>query len=262
MNRLGKALVLVNLTISLIVLTWALILFVRPVDWGWKEARRLWSAAPEGKKEANERVPSKIDERVAAYKELRGVRGSVLARVPAAEKRVDELTGHFGYNHLKYAEEMDRLARDKKPIVIKGVTYNKDGSIATQANKIYGLPLLSEAVPGVDKSYASYLDELDARGKAMKKVAEALADILGKQEKLTAQLNGVRDKGGKVVEPGLYDLLEEQAQEQARLKAELDYLQPLWVYELYNAQLLRARRRGLEKRLIELGEDPSRVLQK
>ncbi len=262
MNRIGKGLVLVNLAISLVVLTWAVVLFLRPSDWGYKEARTVWSAAPEGKKEANERVASKIDERVAAYKELRDIRRLALARVGPAEKILAELEGKFGPNHLYYAGVMYDLANSKKPLTVAGIKYNNDGRIATQGDKIWSVPLMGQPLPGVNKSYAAYLDELAAKGRAMTKASEALADILGKQEKLTVQLNGVRDKEGKVVEPGLYDLLEEQTQVQTKLKGEMDYLQPLWVYELYNAQLLRKRRQGLEKRLAELGEDPSRVLQK
>jgi hypothetical protein len=260
MNHLGKGLVLVNLAISIVLLTWALILFVQPVDWGWKEARKAWGAgAPEGK---NERIAAKIDERTAAYTQMRNVRGMVVARVQPAEAALAQTEGHFGYNHLFYRWEMKRLAEEKGPVKVAAVQYNKDGSVATEGNKPWGRPAQGPAVNGIEKSYAAYLEDLKAKDKELKTKSKALAGVLDKQEKLTVQLNGVHDKDGKVVEPGLYDLLEEQAQLQSKLKAEREHQQPLWVYELYSAQLLRSRRLGLEKRLRELGEDPSRVLQK
>src|SRR5260370_20362066 len=104
-----------------------------------------------------------------------------------------------------------------------------------------------------------YLEDLWAKAKEIEAVSKQIAKVHGLQEKLTVRLTGVRGKDGKVVEPGYYDLLETEAEAQKKLREEVEYLQPLWVMELLNAQYLRGRRQGLEKRLLELGEDPSKV---
>src|SRR5439155_15535155 len=68
MNSVGKALVLINLVLSIVLMTWALILIVQPVDYAWKEPRKVWvTSPPEGKKERSERIASRIDERVAGH---------------------------------------------------------------------------------------------------------------------------------------------------------------------------------------------------
>jgi hypothetical protein len=124
------------------------------------------------------------------------------------------------------------------------------------------MPILDQPVPGAEKSYTSYLVDLWAKAKEIEAVSKEIAKLHDLQEKLTIRLNGVRGKDGKLVEPGYYDLLESEAEAQKKLREELEYLQPLWVMELFNAQYLRGRRQGLEKRLMELGEDPSLLLQK
>lgn len=263
MNYLGKSLVLINLALAVVFMTWALVLFVQPVDWGWKEPRKVWGNPPDGKKEPNERVASKIDERAAAYKILREVRAAAVASAKVAEDRLRQYEGQFGKNRVFYNNELARL--EGKPegapekIVVNEVKYNKDGKPALVQGKEWAGPVLDQLVPDVTKSYQAYLLDLSARAEQMKNVTARITKVQGEQKQLTERLNGVH-KGGKVVEPGYYDLLEDEALAQTKLKEELEYLQPLWVMELYNAQLLRGRRRGLEKRMVELGGDPSSVL--
>jgi hypothetical protein len=111
-----------------------------------------------------------------------------------------------------------------------------------------------------DKSHVAYLVDLDALVKQTRELAEKTEKVTEKKEKLTVQLNGVRDKDGKVLRKGIYHLLDVETEYQNKLKEELDYLRPLWVRELYNADLLRQRRDGLVRRLKELGEQPSEIL--
>ena len=58
---------------------------------------------------------------------------------------------------------------------------------------------------------------------------------------------------GAVKQPGWYYLMEAEAKAQTELKKELQYLQPLWVKELVDSQLLVSRREILLRRLEELG---------
>jgi hypothetical protein len=265
MNNIGKALVLVNVALSLVLLAWAVILIAQPVDYGWKEPRKVWvTTPPEGKKEPNELIAAQIDERVAGYEKLREARGNAVAWAKQAAANLARVQGGFGYNHREYRREAERLWGKLGTIPIAEIR-KPDGTYAFRKDvpgKEWKMPLWDQPVPGVDRSYKQYVDDLGKKAKEIEAVSKRMGTVHDLQAKLTIQLNGVHGKEGKVVEPGYYDLLETEAQEQKRLREELEYLKPLWVMELFNADFLRARRQGLEKRLLELGEDPSSVLLK
>jgi hypothetical protein len=260
-NQVGKALVLVTLVLSVVLMTWALILVVQPVDYGWKEPRKVWATSPEGKKEPNERIAAKIDERVAGYEKLREARANAVAWARKAAENLAKANGGFGYNHLHYQREAERLWQAPGTIPFAEIKYNKDGTLALKRTpgKEWDMPIWDQPVPGVDKSYMQYLLDLWKKAKEIEAVSKRIAKGHELQEKLTVRLNGVRGKDGKVVEPGYYDLLELEAEKKKKLREQVEYEQPLWVVELFNAQYLRERRQRLEKRLIELGEDPSRI---
>ena len=264
MNHVGKALVLINLALSVVLMTWALILIVQPVDYGWKEPRTVWvTSPPEGKKESNERVAAKIDERVAGYEKLREARANAVAWALQAADKLAKVQCGFGYNHRAYRREAKRLWEEPGTIPIFEIR-KPDGTYASKFDprKEWDRPLWDQPVPGVGKSYTQYLVDLWKKAKEIEEVSKRIGTVHDQQEKLTVRLNGVRGKDGKVVEPGYYDLLETEAQAYKKLREEMEYLKPLWVMELFNADFLRTRRQGLEKRLLELGEDPSSVLLK
>jgi hypothetical protein len=296
-NNLGKTLVVVNLALSLLGLGWAVAVVTSPVDWGKKEAGRVWTNPAEGK---NERRAARIDERLALKVLLADERLRALARVKQAEEAVRKAEAHFGYNHLAYVYELARLeagqgdAKDprtaylvaagvlskdaaaKGQFVVREVKFLPDGSAAVIPNAAHGLPVFERIVTALEKPYAAYLKDyydlvgevkLNAKGEVEEVIKPGIlgrlhaenAQWLAKKEQLTEWLNGKR-AGDKVIKPGLYDLQEQEAEIQRRLREELTYLQPLWVRELYNAQLLRSRRMGLEKRLRELGVSPESVV--
>src|SRR5262249_2413334 len=117
-------------------------------------------------------------------------------------------------------------------------------------------------VPGVNRSYATYLAELKKVDERIAAVQDKTAEILKKEEVLTDRLIGelekggkpARDKSGSVLRPGWDYLIEQEAQAPRELKKELDYVQPLWVKELVDAQQLISRRETLLRRLNELGD--------
>jgi len=261
MNNLGKALVLVNLVLSIVLMTWALILIVRPVDYAWKEPDKVWvTSPPEGKKEPGERIASRIDERVAGYEKLREARKNAVKWAGEAKENLAKVSGGFGYNHLKYRREAKRLWEDPKTFAVKEIR-KPDGTYTVERvpGQLWEMPIWDQPVPGVDKSYTQYLLDLWKQAKEIEEVSQQIGKVHAQQEKLTVQLNGVRGKDGKVVEPGYYDLLETEAETYKKLREALEFEKPLWVMELFNAQYLRERRQRLEKRLLELGEDPSSV---
>jgi hypothetical protein len=259
-NAIGKILILVNLTFSVVLLAWAVYLFARPVDWGWQEPGKVWGKSPEGKKEPNERIASKVDERLAAYAKLREIRGPAVAAATAAEGRLAEVEGRFGWNHIYYEGRLNELlwgkgtkGKDgKEALEIYETAYNKDGTPVLQGG-FAGVPKHDRLVPDATMPYVAYLAERDAKSKEVVDVLVEISKGLARHGELTTRLIG---KDGK---PGYYALREHEAQEQRKYAEELDHLRPVWVSELYNAQLMRGRRGLLEMRVIELGGDPSRV---
>jgi hypothetical protein len=258
MNNLGKSLVLVNLALSVLGLGWAVAVFLSPVDWGRSEARKTWS---------NERQPARIDERLALLKHVRTQVKPAVERVNQAQARLTAAETFFGYNHLYYVAELNRLQSGKGEVKARAILIGPDGGPLLTAGQPYGLPRMDDkaTVPGIEKSYEAYQADYEAR---MARINALIRDMLdektgkgwlAKQERITRQLTGERE-GDKLITPGLYDLQEEEAQIQKRLREEMAALQPQWVRELYNAQLLRTRRLGLEKRLRELGVSPESIV--
>src|SRR5205823_1580166 len=143
------------------------------------------------------------------------------------------------------------------------IKFDDQGFMALEpgTSRQLGFPVLDAPVPGVNKSYATYLEdltELDARIVAAQKETEK---TLKKEEALTLRMIGEVDKEGKPVridgavkKPGWHYLLEAEAKAQSELKKELEYLQPLWVKELVDSQGLVSRREILLRRLEELGD--------
>jgi hypothetical protein len=263
MNHLGKGLVLATLALSVMLLVWAVGLFASPVDLGMKEPRRAWRDAAEPKgDQPNERLASQIDQRAAALRRQVEGRAQAEKRLPPAQKRLKAAEGKFAYNHQVYRNVMYYLAQSKDPKVeIKEVVYDKDGRLVLVPDAPWGFPAFSEKpLKGVTRSHAAYLAEVNDVQAQMDQAIKSSLEQLESLKKITVQLTGVRDEKGMVQTPGFYDLLEEEAKAQKALREEMQYLEPLWFQELSNAQLLRARREGLEKRLRELGEDPYKVV--
>src|SRR5262249_10521790 len=106
MNALGKTLVLIHLVLAMLLLAWASVLFLQPVDWGWKEARRAYAGET---KKANERVAARIDLRVAAYGKLAEAKFAALGRAKQAQATRAEAEQFFGYNHRLYQQVLTAL---------------------------------------------------------------------------------------------------------------------------------------------------------
>jgi hypothetical protein len=260
MNYVGKALVLVNLGLSVLFLVIAAALFLRGVDWGRKEPR----TSPTG-----ELVPPEIDKRTALIKEV----GPAVLRAQAAaaqeQKRLAATRAVLVANHEWYEQQLRAVAEAPSPVrQIPGadpglfyLKYDKDRLVTDPGTE---RPELDPARPvsftdpdkkvmRLDKSIAGYRGDLrTARGQ----IEEALADTrkwLKKQEEVTVRLDGTKDEAsGAVIRPGLELLLRHEHDVQQDIKGEIVYLRPLWVRELVDAQLLLDRQEGLRARLAEL----------
>jgi hypothetical protein len=242
MNYIAKALVLIQVALSLLAMTWAAALCFLATDWGMTKPRL----------EATERAPSELDKRVAAAKQAFQARDMV---VPGVEKAQDKLYGtmaRFYKNHLFYRNTLAQLRSGTGPIQVKEIKFENDA------------PVFDADVAGIDKSYLEYRKELLGKTDKSEDDPEALyhklmvlneevRDLIQKNEKLTRQLNGT-DAAGKKVQLGLYDLLEHEAQMQTQIRFEKQYLEPQWASALEQRRSFEERRGGLERTLERLRE--------
>src|SRR5437867_1945958 len=100
MTAFGKILVVINVALSLLFLSWSAMVFTQSVDWGWKEPR----------KELGQKVPSELEKRKALSDSARKVieeRTNVAFLNAQKELDANELT--FTTNHLEYVKELETL---------------------------------------------------------------------------------------------------------------------------------------------------------
>lgn len=253
-NLIGKTLVLLNLVLSALFMTFALAIFTQQIDWGWKEPRE----------ELGERVPAEIDKRSAAVKQLLAYKAKAENSLKAVQKEVEDIEQAWPVNHLWYVAELSRLQSAPGKIDIKGVKTDKGETVLNPNKKLFPVMDVEAAVQVTlptgnqgriiaEKSYSSYEEDLRKIYAEMETVNAEVIKLIDMQKDLTQKLDGVRDPDTrKELKPGLYGLLERESQQLKRLQQEMEYLRPLWVRELVDAQLLLERRISLQKRLGEL----------
>lgn len=259
-----------------------LALYLDPVDWGKKTPTKAYVEPSKDKKDdkglPNEAIPSELQKRILALQQAIDAQPCAEYHLERAQRNRDSIQLVFARNHLEYVRKMEELENAKDPVAVQdlklddatgrpalspaGMTVlktngqpekDKDGKDVIDTSRRIGKPMFQEPLPDVNKSFAVYNEDL---AKVMEKIlakSKEIDDWIKKEKKLTVRMTGKRDEMGKLETPGYYDLLEMELVAQKRLKSEIDYVQPLWVRELVNAQLLLERRRGLIKRLQELG---------
>jgi hypothetical protein len=238
-NLVGKTLVFVNLALSLFFLSWALAIYTQRLDWGWKDPR----------KDLGERVPSEYDKRTLMLEEFQQSKARADGDVAAARTELAVPQLALPENHFWYNAELARLELAEGEIKVKAIQRNKGRLVLDP--KALGRPVLGEIVPGVVHAAKGYRDELEALRQKVRKGAEKVQELVKQEKALTDQLSKGLDEQKKL-RPGLNDLLDEEFRTQEQLKREADFLRPMWVRELVNAQLLVERRQRLETRLAEL----------
>lgn len=137
-NKLGKALVLAQVALSVLAMTWAAGIFLQFTDWGWREPR----------KELDVRVASEYDKRAAALKETLKARDLALVRVKPAQDALRDAQQRFPANHLYYVQELARLRASTGAVDLMAILY-KDGFPQLDTPNNTGKPLLEKAPDGV-----------------------------------------------------------------------------------------------------------------
>ncbi len=249
MNKIGKTLVLVHVAISLLALAWVAALYLQFVDWGWKQ--------PRVDDATKEKIPSELDKRQAAVKEAVSARDRVLPSLKRSQEAWFDAMDRYADNHFFYQTELDRLQKynGMAPLVVKEIKI--ENNVVKLDKDKSGKPVLDQNIADIDKSIVQYEEVLKGLNKQIDSLEQESREWTEKAKTITKQLGGMDDKGNKVV-VGLYDLLENEAQMQARIRFEKAYLQPQWAEAIEKAQEFTERRATLEKALKRLQSDLSK----
>jgi hypothetical protein len=246
MNNIGKTLVLIHVALSLLALTWAGAILLQFVDWGWTTPRL----------DVSEHVPSELDKRIAALKEAERSANQALPAVKKSQDALFDAMDRYAQNHLFYRDELERLRSSGDKLVVKEFKI-EDNALKLDVPRS-GKPVFDQVVGDIDTSYAKSVEELAKLHKDIDKLVAEHREWTEKARLITAQLNGLDDEGKKS-KVGLYELLEHEAQVQARIRFEKAYIEPQWADALKEAQDSLERRERLESTLERLKTDLQKV---
>jgi hypothetical protein len=269
-NLLGKGAAVVQVGLSFVLMALAVGIYTNAIDLGWKQPLRYYR--DDGKKGPNLLVASLFDRREATVRMFARFRRDQLVNVSRAEAGLSEIEMYLALNHLRGESELARLdppadqqnAAGEK-LQIFDFKYSDSGFVELEpgTSRQLGFPVLSVPVPKVDRSIVGYQAQIKDVDQRIQD-AQAKADVLmAGQKEITDRMTGeldkksgapLTDKSGSVVRPGWYYLIEAEAKAQRDMRKEAEYLQPLWVKELADAQLVVQRRDRLLRRLQELGD--------
>jgi len=261
-NSLGKTLAFLHVALSVMLMVVALAIYFNAVDFGWKQPARFWREDAKSKG-ANLLMPSEIDKREAAMRQMIRAREDQLTQIASARHKLDRIGMALGENHLEGEALLTALESADGPLEIRNVQYTDAGVVLKPAlDPRVGFPALPVVVKEVKKSYAKYLDALNDLDRDVVQTQTSIKKLQSAQEELTKRLTGKlddkgqpeRDKAGNVTGPGWVYLTEAEVQAQRELQKELEYLQPFWVKEVVDAQMVVTRRDSLLRRLQELGD--------
>lgn len=241
MNHIGKFLVLLHTTASLLALGGAAAIFLQFTDWGWKDPR----------KDLEFRVASEYDKRAAAAKEALVGRDMILPKALPTQAALREAQHRLGDNHLVYVDDLKKLREGAGDPDAKEFK-TKDGKTEIDSKgRPTGKPVMADKVPGISKSFKDYLDEYQSKMDEVDKLAKEVTVETERVQSITFRLTG-RDDTGKPAKIGLYDLLNEEKEAQDRATDEMDYLRPKWATSVGHAELHRSRAINLQRTLDRL----------
>jgi hypothetical protein len=249
MNFLGKSLVLLHTFFSILAVTYALWLFTRGRDTGYGEPRKeaiAWNA--EGLPDKYVRHASEIDKSAAALVHAAENRDRAYVFVKPALDRIRETEPHLPYNHLHYVALMNRLRNSTEPIK---VFRHKDVGLEI-TKPIFGKPIPADTeVEGLTKSFRAYEADLKELNEEIKKLDDESTIKVKAIKQFVRELTGT-DENNKVVEPGLYTLLDLEFKAQTQLRVEIEEIKPYWSKATEQARLFVYRRSDLEATLQKL----------
>lgn len=247
-NFIGKGLVLVHTLLCLAGLLLAALVYFEFVDWGRSEPRVV-RGEPTKSGSNDQRIASEYDRSKALFDDAVAGRNLVIPPIAPAEESLREVASRFGPNHLFYVAELNKLRKGDNPIEVKAIT--ADGIPTDTPGKAIGKPIPDIKIDGLEKSLEKYGAEFMTEMGKLKDLEEAIGKLADDDQKISYQLTG-KDKDGKKITHGLFQLVDQEFQTQQRLKEEREYLLPFHATTVEEARRFAMRRTSLEATLAGL----------
>ncbi|MGH9676701.1 MAG: hypothetical protein ACRD36_06330 [Candidatus Acidiferrum sp.] len=241
MTNVGKALVVSNLALSILLASWAQAIYSSRIDWS-NEAGK--NGAADGRlRELTNRITELNNALIPAATSWNASRATL---VTLEERRTKD--------RLFYESELAWLyngaARDNPARAIK--LEKKEGGKSTLA--LLGRDDRMEMVPARDAlnqpllSWSIYRRAQDAAMQSLDEKSKALTTAIQRDDELTAILIGDPDKGIK----GLQHRLVDEREKLANVLKEQEFVRPLLVNAAVDAEIIMRRGLALDKRVKEL----------
>jgi hypothetical protein len=251
-NNLAKGLVLVHTVLSIAAMTWASTVVLNMKDFGWVEPyRAVTQINTDGSEKTAVRYISEYDKSVAALKDAAKIRDLTYAQVKPAIESMQNAEQYYPGNHLFMMAELKKLQEAPGDIEVKRL---KDGGLKLETpDSNLGKPLFDDKLDGVTKSFKTYLGELQKLHDEIDTVETDLRKLIIDTRTFTRDLTGTNEMN-KYVQPGLYQLADQEFKTQEKIKLEIDAIKPHWSKAVEQARLFRYRYDALKAREKELIE--------
>jgi hypothetical protein len=230
-TTVGKALIFVNLVMSVVFASWAAGIYTNRIDWpggGTPTVPGEKALGEVGKRKAE------IAESEAAAKLALGswqTRTATINQLEQAERPRDRTW---------YATKLKSLQEGAGAVT--ALAYGTDGKLQVGAD--------GPAIPGL-KSRAGLRQDITAIDSQIQQQTAAANKDLKEADELTVQINGIRE-GNLVKQKGLRDLLAEEEQARLHALAETEYVRPFRFNRQAEAEILQKRQASLGQRIEEL----------
>jgi hypothetical protein len=240
-TTLGKAFVLINLVLSLMMAAFAAAIYSGHIDWAGK-----------GTSVTGEKSQGVVPQAKAAADDDAKAANTGLARWAGAVADLGQLEAQRPKDPAVFAEQLDILEGvNKAGQPVGGAVQTFTVAIGQDGKALLdplGLPQLQPQPPAKPLlSRRAALDELKKKDEDIKKAMATVADLIKQEADRTVEINGVPGK-----QKGLRDLLAEETQVQQNALAELNSLRGMRYNRQVEADLLHNRRLSLQARLEEL----------
>ena len=243
-NRIGKNLVLVHTTFSLLALGYALAVYLKFTDLGWKEPFKVWET-----KDSGYRIPSDLDKRTAALYDLYRTRERATPGIQPPLDVLAETMDRFPKNHLFYVDELNKLQKSTDPIQPKALKWDKGNLVLDTPGKSIGKPVLEAPIPGIDKSLTTVQQELKKIQGDVETITPEIHKLVEQADAITIELYGTKDDKGNTDVIGLYEILEKEREHQDKIAAEKEYITPVYVDAERRLQGFLDRYKSMERSL-------------
>lgn len=237
MTTLGKTLVLVIVALSIPCFLFGLGIYSYSIDWGW--------TTDYTRKVFDQKIASEIGKRQAVLAELADAQNRALIAWKRAQTELAKTESTIASRQLQYTRELERIQAGES-ISVEDLNHQKPWLF--KKNPRTGKPFFDS---DATKSYHGYITDLNAVLTKVNTVRTQINKVMADQKRLTEELIG-KDEGGGKQGKGLYALITMEQDVQKRAREEVNDLKPLYYQELIAGQVLRDRQDSLRYRLQEL----------